>query len=224
MNKKNKAIISVAIVLIVFGIIITSLATVVETKKAKAPVDNTERGVTEGISDVVDVAPPTENKIPIKNEEAPAETETPAPAGNGKYLGTYKITGTGGGGLNVRSEPSTDSNRVTVIPENASVEIVAIYNDWGFIKKGNDYGWISLEYANLTAQKSEAGQGTGTYKVSTENDPLSIRDLPDEASSVAITSMPKGETVKVVAIYGDWAYVDYNGTLGWSSLNYLTKQ
>ena len=223
MNKKNKAVISIAIVLIVFGIIITAVATVVETKKAEAPVDTTERGVTEQYSDISEVTPPTENKIPEKNEEVPIEPETPAPAGNGKYLGTYKITGTGGE-LNVRSEPSTESNKVTTIPENATVEIVAIYDDWGFIKKGNDYGWISLEYANMTAQKSEAGQGAGTYKVSTENDPLSIRDLPDETSSVAITSMPKGETVNVVAIYGDWAYVDYNGTLGWSSLKYLTKQ
>lgn len=224
MSKKNKTILSIVAVLIVFGIVLTAVATLVESKNKMLPAEETVQS-TENAIPVESTAPEQNHskKIPIKTENEPTEQQTEEAVGNGEFLGTYKVSGTDSG-LNLRATPTTEGNQVGKIPEGTSVEVVAIHNDWGFVKYNNDFGWISLEYASLTQKKDEAGKNIGTYKVVTEETPLTIRELPDKNNGTAITSMPKGSSVKVLAIYGEWAFVDYNGTLGWSASQYLEKQ
>ena len=61
----------------------------------------------------------------------------------------------------------------------------------------------------------------GNYTITTNSDPLNIRDGAGSASSV-IGQVPKGTVVNITTIYGDWGYITYNGVSGWVSLAYCT--
>lgn len=60
----------------------------------------------------------------------------------------------------------------------------------------------------------------GTYKIATKTDPLGLR-LEPNTSSDRIIYIPKGNKVKVLAVWEDWGYVVYEKTGGWLSMNYL---
>jgi uncharacterized protein YgiM (DUF1202 family) len=62
----------------------------------------------------------------------------------------------------------------------------------------------------------------GKYKIATKDDPLGMR-LEPNSSSLRIIDIPKGETVKVVAVWEDWGYIVYNQSGGWISMKYLEK-
>ncbi|MBO5064794.1 MAG: SH3 domain-containing protein [Clostridia bacterium] len=70
-----------------------------------------------------------------------------------------------------------------------------------------------------TASASSTGK-TGKYTVNTQNDPLSIRlNATDDTSTIG--SIPKGTEIEILAVYGDWGYVNHNGTGGWVSMKFV---
>lgn len=61
---------------------------------------------------------------------------------------------------------------------------------------------------------------TGKYTVNTQEDPLSIRlNATDDTSTIG--SIPKGTEIDILAVYGDWGYVNHNGTGGWVSMKFV---
>lgn len=72
----------------------------------------------------------------------------------------------------------------------------------------------------------EADEGEGRMKmiyrakVATENDPLSLRDAPENGRVIA--RMPKGAVVEVLS-EGDWPLVSYEGMEGYASHEYLER-
>ena len=70
-----------------------------------------------------------------------------------------------------------------------------------------------------TAPAPSTGK-TGKYTVNTQEDPLSIRlNATDDTSTIG--SIPKGTEIDVLAVYGDWGYVNHNGTGGWVSMKFV---
>ena len=63
---------------------------------------------------------------------------------------------------------------------------------------------------------------SGNYIVTTESTDLNMRSDHSSSSSI-VTKIPKGETVYVSKADGTWAHVEYNGNLGYCSMQYLTK-
>lgn len=62
----------------------------------------------------------------------------------------------------------------------------------------------------------------GNYTITTNSDPLNIRDGAGSADTNVIGQIPKGTVVNITTIYGDWGYTTYNGVSGWVSLAYCT--
>ncbi|MCD8104498.1 MAG: SH3 domain-containing protein, partial [Lachnospiraceae bacterium] len=53
--------------------------------------------------------------------------------------------------LNIRSEASTDSDVIDVVPESAQIEVVLYGDDWMKVALGSDvYGYIKTEYVDYT--------------------------------------------------------------------------
>ena len=70
-----------------------------------------------------------------------------------------------------------------------------------------------------TAPAAATGK-TGKYTVNTQEDPLSIRlNATDDTSTIG--SIPKGTEIDILAVYGDWGYVNHNGTGGWVSMKFV---
>lgn len=70
-----------------------------------------------------------------------------------------------------------------------------------------------------TAPAASSGK-TGKYTVNTQEDPLSIR-LNATDNTDTIGSIPKGTEIEILAVYGDWGYVNHNGTGGWVSMKFV---
>lgn len=62
----------------------------------------------------------------------------------------------------------------------------------------------------------------GDYIVSTESKPLTMRSGHGTGYGV-VTSIPKGSKVYVSKADGSWAHVEWNGYVGYCSMEYLTK-
>lgn len=63
------------------------------------------------------------------------------------------------------------------------------------------------------------------YIVTTNSDPLNMRSSASTSSSL-VARIPKGSEVTVIKVNssGSWGYVNWNGTTGYCSMQYLTKK
>lgn len=59
--------------------------------------------------------------------------------------GKYKVA-TQNDPLGLRLEPSTSSSRIVDIPKGETVEVIAVWNDWGYVVYGQSGGWLSMKY------------------------------------------------------------------------------
>ena len=199
----NKIILLVAALLIVIAIIITAVASIYEKSlKDKNKPTEPEVSVSETIK-------PDTNK--------PAETQ-PKPTANG--AGKYKVI-TQNDPLGIRIQAAKDSERVSEIPKGSEIEVLTVFDQWGYVTYDGVSGWIAMEYVELvSATNVTVKHAPGKYVIGTQDDPLGIRTKPEQDAERA-GEVPKGETVEILAVYGEWGYVNYNGINGWLSFQYL---
>lgn len=170
---------------------------------------------------------------------------------NSKYLyqpssANYRITMSDG--LNLRTEPSLNSEVILEIPYDEVVQFIR-YNGratWAYVVYGQFYGWVSTPYIEATNRCGKCYVDVGTTEETTEHeeehtknstdlppgdyfahvvtmdDGLNIRSGPSLDDDV-IAEMPYG-AFAIVADYdssGEWAYVYYGDYSGWASAKYL---
>ena len=123
--------------------------------------------------------------------------------------------------LNVREQPSTSSNIVTVLPANATFDILSEEGDWYKIKYQNYEGYVSKQYATV---KQEAPNTNLPPKANADgiiNIDTNLYVLP-LINSIKIGTLNANTSVLVVSIAGKWAYVQSSTMSGWifiSSVN-----
>lgn len=97
-------------------------------------------------------------------------------------------------------------------------------------KSGGKWGILTVDkkYIEQTTQPSTeqttAGNvlAPGKYAVKTAGSVLNMRTAADKSASVA-GKLPNGTEVTVVSSVQGWAYIDYKGTKGWVSSDFLEK-
>ncbi|MBQ9023375.1 MAG: SH3 domain-containing protein [Eubacterium sp.] len=132
--------------------------------------------------------------------------------------------------LNLRSGNSTSYSKLSVIPRGTGVTVTEVKNNWGKVSYDGKTGWISLQYASKkgsnvvttinTVVKNAASSSTKTVTYSymtTAN--LNLRKSFSTASAKILT-MPKGTSLTVTEIKNNWGKVNYQGNVGWMSLQY----
>lgn len=164
--------------------------------------------------------------------------------GHASYQGVLTVVGTDGNGLRLRGGAGTDSATLTTIPEGAQVTVVgADVNDgagntWANVSFNGTAGYASKAYLTADGAPAAAGGGSAPAAVSgvslggnaevtgTNGDGLNLRsDATYGAGIVAVA--PEGSVVHVIdgtKTDGDgnvWWGVDYQGTTGWMSAEYL---
>lgn len=116
--------------------------------------------------------------------------------------------------LNVRESPSTSSNVVTVLPANASFDIIAEEGDWYQIKYQDYEGYVSKQYvevSQITANTSIPAKANANGIVNT-NSSLYVLPL---LNSTVLGTVNSGTEVLVVSITGKWAYIQTDTASGW---------
>lgn len=100
---------------------------------------------------------------------------------------------------NLRKEPSTASEIITVIPKKSKVELIEAYDEWSKVRYDSNIGYIHNDLLSIT-------------KYTWSN--LNIRKEANTQSTVIIT-IPKASRVEVIENIGDWSNIIYNDIEGY---------
>lgn len=138
------------------------------------------------------------------------------------------------GGLNLRSGQTTTSGKITVLPNEAKIQINYEDNGWYNVTYAGLTGFVKQEYVKVdgaSQQEAQAAQGTtqdtaavqsGTtqYRVVNAEGGLRLRGTPDSNGQI-LDIMPYNSRIQFIVRNGEWAQVIYNGMEGYCSAMYL---
>ncbi|HSN96855.1 MAG TPA: SH3 domain-containing protein [Candidatus Nanopelagicales bacterium] len=155
--------------------------------------------------------------------EGAAEVESSDYAVNGDLAPGMTLEATAN--VNLRSSASTKASVLRVVPEGSAVTVVDGKPQNGFYKVNHNglVGWSFGQYYDVVAGGGGAGEvAEGTKLQSTTS--VNLRSGPSTQQSV-LTVVPEGSVVTVMepTPTNGFYYVDYQGTLGWSSAQYYTE-
>ena len=211
---KNKIMLIISAMLIVIAVIITCVATIYE----KTSSDNNK---TSEIISGADGPAVSTTKTPTVSTTAP-QTTAPQVNKSENKAGKYKVI-TKDDPLGIRIDAEQDAQRISEIPKGTEIEILAVYDTWGYVNFEGVGGWVSMNYVELISASSETPKHTtGKYKIATKDDPLGIRTKPEQDAERG-GEIPKGKEVEILAVCGEWGYVKYENESGWLSFQYLEK-
>lgn len=116
--------------------------------------------------------------------------------------------------LNVRESPSTSSNIVTVLPENASFDILEDQGDWYKIKYQDYTGYVSKQYVSVSENTINSSLPAKANAEGIVNKNSKIYVLP-LLNSTVMGTVNSSTKVLVVSIAGKWAYIQTDTISGW---------
>ena len=116
--------------------------------------------------------------------------------------------------LNVRESPSTSSNIVTVLPENASFDILEDEGDWYKIKYQDYTGYVSKQYVSISENTINSDVPAKSNAEGIVNKDSKIYVLP-LLNSTVLGTVNSSAKVLVVTITGKWAYIQTDTISGW---------
>ena len=123
-----------------------------------------------------------------------------------------------GGGLNLRTSPSTGASSPIQIPNGTSISVSTISGnqEWFSTSYGGYSGYVMAQYVAITADG-------GTCTVTTTSDSLNIRKTASTGATIIFTAA-KGSTLRLLdntSVTGWFRVSNASGT-GWGSSTYLT--
>ncbi len=159
-------------------------------------------------------------------------SSTPPPSGNngGSTAGPTGSATVNTNGLNLRSQPSTSSGVVAVMPNGAGVTLTGQrQNGFVSVTYNGRSGWAYESYLTIGGTPAPSpspspspgtpSPGSGLAVTTTS---LNLRSSASTNSSV-LAVMPSGAQVQLTGVAQNGFYqVVYNGRTGWASAQYLT--
>lgn len=125
--------------------------------------------------------------------------------------------------LNVRLDPDSESEKVGKLYKDCGGTILERKDGWTKIQSGELIGWASDEYLLFGDEAEELASSVGvTVAHIDSSNGLKIRKEPStEAGFYGV--LPYGDEVEVLSVSEDgWACIDYEGTDGYVSTEYVT--
>lgn len=133
--------------------------------------------------------------------------------------------------LNIRKEPSLDSDIIGKLYAGDQVNIISQNSEWTEISHSGTAAWISSQYVHVdknTSNTSQNKQATKHTPVSGKVGIVTATSLTVRNSSSlngkAIASVSKGESYKILDEVNNWAKIEYKkGAFGWVANWYLNQ-
>lgn len=126
-------------------------------------------------------------------------------------LGKYRITASS---LNVRKGAGASYDIRGTLSNGDVVEVFETSGNWGRIFYNGDTGWISMNYAEHIGAPSPK-----KYYVTANS--LTVRSGAG-ASYDPIGYLSNGDEVEISETSGNWGKIEFNGSAGWISMNYVS--
>ena len=121
--------------------------------------------------------------------------------------------------LNVRKQPSVDSEKIGSVLKGTTITIIGETDEWYEIIYGDQVGYVSKLYIVLENETRLEVAVTGV--VITKDDPLNVREQPN-ANSKILGTVPKGGTVSIISNDGEWYEIKYGSGNGYVSKKYVS--
>lgn len=128
--------------------------------------------------------------------------------------------------LNVRLEPSENSERIGKMYADCGGMILDRRDGWTLLESGNLIGWCSDEYLVFGAEAEEMAAGVGMTTATATSGGLRVRREPGLDGKV-LGFLDEGDVLEVLEDYteGDeWVTIDYEGSEGYVSAEYVTVE
>lgn len=129
--------------------------------------------------------------------------------------------------LNFRSGAGTSYTVIGELFYGQVVDLLSIDNGWYKVSFNGKIGYVSADYIKVENNGSDtpsspSGPSAETYlfEGSVDADALNLRSGASTSYSV-ICTLYYGNKVNVIASYGSWYKVNYNGTVGYVNKNYI---
>ena len=207
---KNNIVLGISAFLIILAVLIAIVATTVEKKKVTSQttlaVEQTTNKAKPGETSQSTTKPvPTTQKV-VDEKNVP-----------GKY-----IVITQNDPLGVRRNPDSNSERISELPKDSKVKVLATSEEWAYIAKDDVRGWVKKEFIKLSEKSEGPKYPSGKYTVNTESEGLGMRSKPSSEAD-RVGEIAKGKEVDVITVYGNWGFVKEDDTYGWVALKYMKK-
>lgn len=130
-------------------------------------------------------------------------------------------------GLNIRSGPGTDYNRVGQVNTGKELHIISVENDWVEIAFDSGTGWVSSEYVDISSNSSDdstdsdpaGSNGIGSIVI--QHDNTHLRKGPSTSYDI-IGFTNKGEEFNVVGEKENWYEIANDEMYGFVLKNFAT--
>ena len=118
--------------------------------------------------------------------------------------------------LNVRSGAGTSYSVLGSLSKGTKVEVISTTNGWSKISYNGSTGYVSSQYLSDNTTSTNT---TTKYVAATT---LNVRSGAGTSYSV-LGSLSKGTKVEVISTTNGWSKINYNGSIGYVSSQYLSS-
>lgn len=120
-------------------------------------------------------------------------------------------------GLNIRTMPTMDSDKVITISNLNMVSVMGYsssYPSWVYVRYLGKEGWVDSRYLCQV--------DVANFRITMEEG-LNLREGPSTSDTIVYSNVPYNDVVQFIRYNSNatWAYVSYCGQRGWMSANYL---
>ena len=168
LRNKNTIVLIISALLILTAVIVAVVATAsANNDKKEAEKTTTEEAVSLDLEAIANMNSSnkdkgdknkndkkTESDSDDSTKEATTDKITEKPVVNNNSssyaTGTYKVA-TQDDPLGMRLQPNAEADRILYIDKGAEVEVLAVWDDWGYVVHNNTGGWLSMSYLELVS-------------------------------------------------------------------------
>lgn len=122
--------------------------------------------------------------------------------------------------VNMRRDAAQDAEKVGVLYKDCGGEIVEQKGEWTKVASGDVTGWVKNDYLYFGDEAEDIAKDVGMLTAYSETETLRVRKDADLESGV-LGLLANGEAVEAIAEEGDWVSVNYEGTTGYVSADYV---
>ena len=181
-------------------------------------------------SDYIDIISESQSA----GEETTSETEdTTAPEEQAPETSETPVNKSGsvtGNSVRMRTEPSLSAPIMGLLNKGTKVDVLAETDNWYKITYGGNTGYMSSDYISLAAGSEESEQAPETTDPDVEAmDEVGyvtgnyVRFRKGPATNTAIiTTLNNGTSVKITGKTDGWYQIQYNGSTGYMSADYIS--
>lgn len=135
--------------------------------------------------------------------------------------------------VSLRMEADDQTARILEVPLGATVQVQGFWHNWALSEYQGRYGWIKAQYLEPSNSydggayddgedyRDDPGYYLGGMYVVNCEEWISLRESPS-TSSARLARIPLGTYLEVYQVDERFAFVDYNGMVGYVLMEYLS--